>query len=359
MAGKSFSINAIIKTTFQGAEKGIGNIQKAISGISDSIKGVGPAISKDFNMMSVDLDKLKDRAAAGVLIGPFQNPAATQEFLADIRSQEAAYAKLTQTVVLANIQDEKSKKSIQDQTKAIKAKEDALQRNERALEATRLKTKEISEEELVVGNKLGIDPKKLRDPIQLQAEIDKRKTPGGKAKDEKAEGELKDLQKLIDLRKRLEDESAGTLATEKLLTDQIAEQNAELKQQKQERRDTMLASVNQLKVGKDITKEDKEKLVALIKQGEQYENIEEAVKSLNYKQQTKEIQDTTNANKKFNETLDKKKKGLFANITAATVYYAALRAVRKIITNITKTVTELDKSFTEIAMVTKMTRQES
>jgi hypothetical protein len=359
MAAKSFSINAIIKTTFQGTEKSIANIQKALSGISESIKGVGPSTSKEFNIMSGELETLKKRASEGVLTGAFQDPAATQEFLSDIRNQEAAYMKLTQKVVLSNLENEKTKQIIKDQTTAIIAKEKALKKNEDALEATRIKTKAIAEEEAKVGKKLGIDPKKLRDPIQLQAEIDKRKTPGGKPKDAKAQEEIADLQKLIDLRKRIEDESAGILAKEELLTEQIDQQNAELKQQKQERRDTMLAAANQLKVGKDITKEDKEKIIALIKQGEQYENIEEAVKSLNYKQQTKEIQDTTNANKKFNETLEKKKKGLFANITAATVYYAALRAVRKIITNITKTVTELDKSFTEIAMVTKMTRQES
>jgi hypothetical protein len=359
MAAKSFSINANIKTTFEGAEKGITGIQKALSGITENIKGVGPKVSEQFTTMSTQLEGLKQRASEGVLSGAFRDPAATQEYLKDIRLQEEAYIKLTQRVVLSNIENEKTKATIKGQTDAINQKQKALEVNEKILDDIRQKTKGVAEEEAKVGKKLGIDPKKLRDPAQLQAEIDKRTTKSGKPKDTKAAEELKDLERLIEARKRLEKESAGILAKEQLVQDQLNQQNVELDKQKQERRDTMVSALNQLKVGKDITKEDKDKLIALIKQGEQYENIEESVKNLNYKQQAKEIIDTTNANTKFNQSLEKKKKGLFANITAATVYYAALRAVRRIIANIVKTVTELDKSFTEIAMVTKMTRKES
>jgi hypothetical protein len=356
---KSFSINANIKTTFEGAAAGLTNISKALTGMNVGVKGVTEQMSQEFIGLGVELERLKNRAQTGVLTGAFGDPEATKLYLDDLRKQEQVYNRLTQQTVFANIKNKDTKKIIEGQTAAINAKQAALEKNELALDAIRKKTKGIAEEEARVGNKLNIDPAKLRDPDQIQAEINKRKTTSGQPINKKAGEEIRDLEKLIAKRKEFEKESAGLLVREQQIKDELDVQNVELDQQKQARRDTMLAAVNELKVGKDITKEEKDKLVALIKQGATYEEIEKSVRGLNYKQQTKEIQDTTTANKKFTKSIDNKKKSLFENITAATVYYAALRAIRRIVANVTKTVTQLDKSFTEIAMVTKMTRQES
>jgi hypothetical protein len=360
MAGsKSFSINARIKTTFEGAEKGIEKIKSSLAGMNTSVPGVTDAMSGEFAKMGVELEGLKQRAQQGVLTGAFGDAGATKAFLDDLRKQDKLYTDLTQKTVFANKIDADAVKTIEAQTAAINSKQAALEANELALDAIRQKTRGIAEEELKVGNKLKIDPATLRDPQKIQSEIDKRKTPGGKPKDKKAEDEIKDLENLIKKRQEFEKASAGTLASEQLLKDQINQQNIELDRQKQERREGTLQAVKQLKVGDDLTQEEKEKLIALVKQGQEYEDMEKSLRNLNYVQQAKEIRDTTNANKQFTKSMDQKKRGLFQNITAATVYYAALRAVRRIITNITKTVTDLDKSFTEIAMVTNMTRKES
>jgi TP901 family phage tail tape measure protein len=356
---KSFSINANIKTTFQGAEKGLESIRSSLLAMTQNVKGVGPATVKTFQEMASELDKLKQRASEGVLTGAFQDPAQTQAYLTDLRKQEEAHSKITQKILLGNIQNKDTIKFIQDQTTAINKKQEALEKNEKVLDDIRTKTRYVAEEEAKVGQKLGIDPKELRDPNKLQAEINKRKTASGQPIDTKARDELKYLDKLVQKRQQLEDEAGNILEKEQLIQDEIRQQNADIDQQKNARRQSMIEALNQLKVGKDITKEEKEKIAALIKQGATYEEIERSVKNLNYKQQAKEIQDTTRENKEFNKSLNKKKKGLFANITAATIYYAALRAVRQIIRQVVRTVTDLDKSFTEIAMVTKMNRKES
>lgn len=53
------------------------------------------------------------------------------------------------------------------------------------------------------------------------------------------------------------------------------------------------------------------------------------------------------------------KKSFLQKITAATLYYAALRNLRKIMTTVITTVKELDKSVSEVAMVTNLTREQS
>jgi DNA repair exonuclease SbcCD ATPase subunit len=54
-----------------------------------------------------------------------------------------------------------------------------------------------------------------------------------------------------------------------------------------------------------------------------------------------------------------KKDTLLQKVTSATLYFAALRALRKMITSVISTVRELDKSITEVAMVTNMNRQQT
>jgi DNA repair exonuclease SbcCD ATPase subunit len=63
--------------------------------------------------------------------------------------------------------------------------------------------------------------------------------------------------------------------------------------------------------------------------------------------------------KKVGAQMEEGKKGFIGAAIAATVYYAAIRTLRKLVSEIINTVKELDKSLTEVAMVTNLNREEA
>jgi hypothetical protein len=356
MAGKQFVISAKIKTDFQSVQKELEKVRSTILQITTAIPNVNDETQKQFVEMATQMDKLKDRAAQGIESGAFSDPANTKEYLDDLRKQEEAMYKITQSVVLKNAASEKDKQNIEAITKEIDKKTEALKQQEAELESIRSKTKEISELEKNVGKQLGISPESLRDPDKLKSEISKRQTAGGQPKDAQSKKELALLNQIVELRQRIEKESGDILEKEAKISTNIKLQSNDIENQKNLRRSMLVETIQN---NKKLTTEQKKQLVDLIKQGATLSDIEKKVKGITYKQQTNEIKKATKANTAFNASLNKNKRGFFKNITLATLYYTSLRMVRRMISSVIKVMTDLDKSFTEIAMVSNLNRKES
>lgn len=356
MAGKQFVISAKIKTDFQSVQKELEKVKSTILQITTAMPNVGAATQKQFVEMATEMDKLKDRAAEGIESGSFADPTHTKQYLDDLRKQEDAMYKMTQSIVLKNAASDKDKEAIKAITVEIDKKTTALEEQERQLEAIRSKTKEISQLEKDVGRKLGISPESLRDPDKLKAEIGKRETSSGQAKDAQAKKDIALLNQILELRRQIEKESGDILEQEAKISANIKLQSNDIESQKNLRRSMLIHTIEN---NKKLTKEQKKQLVDLIKQGATLSEIEKKVKGVTYKQQTDEIKKATKANTAFNASLGKGKKGFLQNITAATLYYTALRTIRRVISSVIKVMTELDKSFTQIAMVSNLNRKES
>ena len=105
-----------------------------------------------------------------------------------------------------------------------------------------------------------------------------------------------------------------------------------------ETRDSLDTLIEVRRTNEEIT-DEKEKQAAAQKTGEVEKNIKDAKRLANSNEQVR--------------------KSFLGKITAATIYYASLRALRKLISSVIKTVRELDKSVTEVAMVTNLNRQQT
>jgi TP901 family phage tail tape measure protein len=356
---KAFVINAQVKTTFAGAEKGLEKIKTNLNNIVNSMQNVPENTKKSVIELASSLEKLSDRATTGISSGSFGNPAEIQRYLQDLRKAEIEQMKITDQLITQNNFTEDQTKEINKQTQAIQKKTRALEQTERDLEAIRVKTQKVTEAEVKAAGALGIAPETLKATGGVEAEIAKRKDASGQPISKEAKKEIKILEEVLRIRQEIDKISPGALETEKKLLAKQQEQGKELNGLKNKREALIKKGLDELLVAGKITKKEYDKNMALLEQGKSYKAIEESVRKANLKQLNKETVRNVKAAQKQAKAQEQVKKGFLQNVTAATLYYSALRIVRRVISTVTKTVTQLDDSFTQIAMVTSLTRKEA
>jgi hypothetical protein len=204
--------------------------------------------------------------------------------------------------------------------------------------------------------KMGLldDPMDTMDPKEIER---KRKgledTPENKDKRDALEAHLKVVNGLKDQGITTEEELFEANKKVRQEAQQQAETVDKTRKKKQELVDK---TIEQAKAEGHINEQTAETLKDTSKI---LDNEEKITKQ---KKQRKSIKESKKATKDLDVPEDKekpKKDSLLQRVTSATLYFAALRALRKMITNVISTVRELDKSITEVAMVTNMNRQQT
>ena len=109
----------------------------------------------------------------------------------------------------------------------------------------------------------------------------------------------------------------------------------------------------------DITDEQKEGLQVITKELDTEEKITAEKKKQKAQEKGSNIQATIKQAKEHQKANEGVKKSFLGKISMAAIYYAALRTLRKLMSSVINTVKELDKSLTEVAMVTSMSRKEA
>jgi hypothetical protein len=272
---------------------------------------------------------------------------------------------LTDTTIKQLSKDKTFKKGIDDITKSIEKQEEVLQQKQQALDVVKKRTEAVTEAEKAAAKKLDISVGQINTDAGIDAEIKKRQTASGMA----MKNEAKNIKTLTDLKQVRED----TLKLEGEIVDQREKASAELEKErgileaaKKEREALLIREVDDNiakqkdKQGKKIYTDSQIKQIKEnIRLGKSFDEIRKSMKGVTFKKITSEMQKNMKTTKEAANVNDKKKKTFLENVTAATLYYAAIRTLRRLMRQTVRTITELDKSFTQIAMVTGMTRKES
>lgn len=363
---RKLRIDSEINLKVNTSTKSLDRVKEDLLAINKGFPGIGDVTVEKLEEVSKDVNKVKKNAIQDLASGAITNPDTLNKYIADINKQEIALRDITDETIKRIANDKKSTQEIKKATQSIEAQERVLKSKEQILDSIRQKTQAVTKMEQEVSRSTGVSISALQDPSKIQAEIAKRQTASGKPKDEQARKEIAEFEKLLKIREEIEAQDKDILANQQKIESEIEQQNIDLEKAKQYRRDALNKAIDiaeaegkRTKGVKGITKEQATQLRHLVAQDKEIGDIGKGLKEISYKKQSQEINQNIKANQKFNKTLKEGKKGFLQNVTAATVYYAALRAVRQIIRSVTKTVTELDKSFTEIAMVTNLNRKEA
>ena len=356
---RKLRIDAEIKVAVDASTKALDKVKNDLTLINKGFPGIGDATTQKLEQVALDVNKVKKGALQDLASGAITNPDVLNKYIADINKQEVALRAVTDETIKRISNDKKVSAEITKATQQIVSQERALKAKEQTLDSIKKKTEAVTKMEQQVSQRTGVSVSALQDPTKIQAEIRKRQTASGQPVSDQARKEIAEFEKLLQLRQKIESEDAGILAKQQQIEAEIEQQNIDLEKSKQARRDILNNAIDQARVAKRITPEQAKQAKHLVAQDKELGDIGKKLRGISYKKQTQQIQANIKANQKFNKTLKEGKKGFLQNVTAATVYYAALRAVRQIIRSIVRTITALDKSFTEIAMVTRLSRKEA
>ena len=356
---RKLRIDAEIKVAVNASTKALDKVKNDLTLINKGFPGIGDATIQKLEQVALDVNKVKKGALQDLASGAITNPDVLNKYIADINKQEVALRAVTDETIKRISNDKKVSAEITKATQQIVSQERALKAKEQTLDSIKKKTEAVTKMEQQVSQRTGVSVSALQDPNKIQAEIRKRQTASGQPVSDQARKEIAEFEKLLQLRQKIESEDAGILAKQQQIEAEIEQQNIDLEKSKQARRDILNNAIDQAKAAKRITPEQAKQAKHLVAQDKELGDIGKKLRGISYKKQTQQIQANIKANQKFNKTLKEGKKGFLQNVTAATVYYAALRAVRQIIRSIVRTITTLDKSFTEIAMVTRLSRKEA
>jgi TP901 family phage tail tape measure protein len=363
---RKLRIDAEINVAVDASTKSLDKVKNDLMLINKGFPGIGDATVKKLEQVALDVSKVKKGALQDLASGAITNPDVLNKYIADVNKQEVALRKVTDETIKRIANDKKVNAEVNNATQAIQAQERVLKSKEQTLDSIRQKTKAVTKMEQEVSRSTGVSVSTLQDPSKIQAEIRKRQSASGQPLNDQSRKEIAEFEKLLKLRQQIEAQDKDILANQQKIESEIEQQNIDLEKAKQHRREILNKAIDikeaeykRTKGLKGINKEQATQLRHLVAQDKELGDIGKKLKTISYKKQSQEINENIKANQKFNKTLKEGKKGFLQNVTAATVYYAALRAVRQIIRSVTKTVTDLDKSFTEIAMVTNLNRKEA
>lgn len=328
-------------------------------GITKTIKGVGQVREKQFKDLSEKFSVLKNKGQAGLKSGEIFKPGKLTKYQEEVSKLGQEFNTLANRIIGANKTNlnlsSKEMVQIESRQEAMKKEEALLQNKINQLSIIRQKSDEVSKKQKEVASKLGIKKGSLGNIEDIKSQIemrrDKKKGLSGKEK-----SEIKELEKLAGYMNKAAKETKKIEQSERQIVSDIKKHEASLQRQKAVRRQTLLEAI---KNSKKLNLNEKKKLSLLITQGEEYEKMESSVKKLTIKDHSDTINKNTKANKKHTESLKKGKQTFLKKITAATMYYMALRLVRRIIGDLVETIKKLDKSLTQVAMVTNKSRKEA
>jgi DNA repair exonuclease SbcCD ATPase subunit len=356
-------INAVVNAS---AEK----LDKVAKEMAQIEMGKTPGTTKkeidEYHRISKEIADLKDAMERDLREGVSQTPASLEAYNTALDAQEKALREVTNQSMIALAGDKEFEDQLKESTSQIDAYEQSLKKAAVELEALKTQTEQVTKAEERAAKKLGISVSSIDTDDKIQEEINKRSTDGGRAKKNEKEN-IEVLQKILDLKQKLVESEGNILQDKEKVVNKMREEEALLSNEKEMRETIMLKQVELMKKkegkGKNatskITQEQAAQITSNIKLGRSFDEVRKSVKGVTLRKLKSEIEGNTHATRAATNANDKKKKTFFENVTAATLYYAAIRTLRRLMRQTVRTITELDKSFTQIAMVTGMTRKES
>jgi TP901 family phage tail tape measure protein len=361
---KKLRVDVQVNTVINASTEQLQKVQDQIGKIDKNMPGVSQDQLTEFGSINEEINKIKNNMKADLDAGTILDPNALQAYNSQIQEQETRMRNLTNTTIKQLSTNKNFKKDLDDITLSIEKQEDVLKQKQQALDDVKKRTEAVTEAEKAAAKKLGISVGQINTDAGIDAEIKKRQTASGVP----LKGEAKNIEELMRVKKVREE----TLKLEGDIVDQREQASAELEKeqgileaQKNEREQMLLREVDNIakQKNKDGSKKYSEDQIKQLKEniklGKSFDQIRKSIKGVTFKKITSEMQKNMQTTKAATDANQKKKKSFLENVTAATFYYAAIRTLRRLMRETTRTITELDKSFTQIAMVTNMTRKES
>lgn len=362
MAKNTINFNAKLNIDVQAQMAEFDKIEKRVKTIAEGGKFApkGGARQKEAVEIQKDMERLKKVDTTGM------NRRELVKHEAEILAIKQRYAKLINGIAGAEIaglaRTKEQKDALEEVNTEYRRITESINGYLKKIKEVEDKTTKIIQAQKDTADATGIDVGTLQDPGKLQEEIKKRTRLDGKPR----KGEEDNLKKLNELQKLYNDEKYKGIETlEKLdakaegYTAELEKQTVEAEKQRENKNKINQEIIKSNYEAGEISDTEKEILEDSKKQldieEEKTEEIkkQEAIKSSGAtKKATKDAKDQANANNNV-------KKSFLGKVTAATLYYAALRTLRKLMTSVISTVRELDKSITEVAMVTNMNREEA
>jgi hypothetical protein len=363
---KKLKIDTEINVVINASLDKLNKVKEQINQMNTGIPGIGKGTVEGFQNIGDEIDRIQNNMKADLLAGNMTNPELLKSYTTELETQEKALRKITDTTMKRVAGDKEFSDNLTKSTNAIIAQEKVLSEKERTLDNIKSKTEKITKAEIDAAATLGISVGSINTNKGIDDEIAKRTTPGGKPKTKAMGVEIKELQKIKKLREDMVEDEKKLVDEREKASAELEREKGVLESMKNQRQQLLLDQVSKMEKEKDpktgkfkITKAQADFLRHNIALGKSFDDIGKSVKNVSFKKIISEIDKNQKTTAKAVKTNEDKKKSFLENITAATLYYAAIRTLRRLMRQTVTTVTELDKSFTQIAMVTGMTRKES
>ena len=357
----SFSAQVDFNLNVENAKKDLKTFEQSLQNVANM-----PEVGKKTKSDALDLAQRINNAAS--IDTSNMGTEKLKQHQQDLNKLKQEYFKIMNAVSNATVAEiegqEELKNKLELQNSKYKKIAGSIGQYLNSLEKIRAKTAAITSEaekgKQLMGD-IGVD---FTSPSSIKSKMD--------AMPRTAKGEIKGAENKI-LYKQLEDHLAkineltndGKDSVESLeeeyarVTLQLNKQMEAAAQTRENKAKLVEEIVKQAVEEGKLTQEQGEQVIAQQKKLDLEEQETEELQKQKALDSGEDIEKNINQGKKLAESNEKVKKSFLAKITAATLYLAALRALRKTMTSVMKTVTELDKSVSEVAMVTNMTREQS
>lgn len=335
-----------------------------IGKINENLSGVGESTMAQAKQLEEKMQKQVAMAKKKEASGEFdKDPQSRVVFQQQMNKSKMEYYKIVNRISGAYTRhlagSEKEKKAIDEVNKKIKSKTALIRENTKAMDALVKKTETVNKKRASVAKQTGVDPSKLMTLEGVDEAIASKLKPGSK---HKKWGEAKNVEALEKYRDELTktiDQVEEWEEEQKKISTELNKQYADLKTTRAERAKILETILDSSNVQEKLGEEQREIIKGLIKEEKIRDEIADQAEKTAAAEKSGAVEKNINNVKKMKEANEKEKKSWLGKLSAATLYYAALRSVQRLMNSVIEVVTELDKSLTEVAMVTNLTRKEA
>jgi chromosome segregation ATPase len=356
-----FSAKVDFKMDVEKAKKDLKSFEKSLQDVANMSD-----VSKKRKQEASDLAQRMTKMASTDTSK--MNPEQLKKHQQDLNKLKQEYFKLTNAISNARVAEIQGHEDIKDKLEVQNSKYKKiagsigqyLKSLERIRSTTALITQEAEKGKQLMGD-IGVD---FTNPSSIKSKMESipRGARGGfkntadKELYKQLEEHLKKINELTDNGKN----TVETLEEEYSRVTTELNKQMELAAQIRENKAAIVQEVVQaaLQEGK-ITQEEADQIIAQQKELDLEQEITEEKQKQKALDAGTDIKKNIKESKKLADTNQQVKKSFLGKVTAATLYYAALRALKKLMSSVVNTVRELDKSITEVAMVTSLNRKDA
>jgi hypothetical protein len=336
-------------------------MQKILKQINkETMTNVGPVREQAASKLAEKMQTLMDKDVSKM------SPDELKKHQLEINRAKEQYFKIINQISGAQVAELAQNKKQKDQILAMDVQYQNLSKTVskylKELERIAEMTEKMNQSVLTTSEKTGMSREDLMNPDKVKSELASitKKDGTAKAGSEEKFNALKEHLKVIN---ELQFKGVETLDQWNEKYSEASGKLSEAQNKQQDIRDQKRKIVSQIieQAEKEgvITTETKETLENLINQEDARNKNKEAAEGVAAAESQNKIKENIKDTKDYAKASDQLRKSFLGKVTAATLYYIALRNLRKMLNSIMRTIKELDKSITEVAMVTNMNREQA